>query len=66
MSDIDKGLCWCGEECFEIPAGSCWCEEIKQLQKRIEEFEGENEKLRNIKIIQEGNSVRLEIGGEDE
>ena len=39
MSDIDKGLCWCGEECFEIPAGSCWCEEIKQLQKRIEELE---------------------------
>ena len=66
MSSVDKGLCWCGEECFEIPAGSCWCEEIKQLQKRIEEFEGENEKLRNIKIIQEGNSVRLEIGGEDE
>ena len=39
MSSVDKGLCWCGEECFEIPAGSCWCEEIKQLQKRIEELE---------------------------
>ena len=40
--------------------------ERNDLRERVEELERENEQLRNIEIIQEGNSIRLVIGGEDE
>jgi hypothetical protein len=40
-------------------------DEIEHLRNRVEELEKENEKLRDIEIIQDGSHTRIHIGGSD-
>ena len=69
MSDVEALMkrCRAGTMSYEAANGlhaDCYGM-LGKLAIENEQLRVENEKLRNIEIIQEGNSIRLVIGGEE-